>query len=188
MLARRVNYTYEEYLRALEDSEIKLEYCEGEIFAMAGGTLAHAQLSARMIFALQQALGQSCSVLTSDAKVRVEEADLSTFPDVTVVCGRIVASPRDANAVTNPTLIVEVTSPSTEAYDRGAKLSHYQRLEALQAVVFVAHDRHEIQVVRRDGSAWSTRAFTSGQEVTIEQPLVRFEVDTIYAGLELVKA
>lgn len=185
MFARRVHYTYEEYLRALEDSEIKLEYCEGEIFAMAGGTLTHAKLSARMISTLDQALGERCSVLSSDAKIRVEQTDLSTFPDVTVVCGAIVTSARDAHAVINPTLIVEVTSPSTEQYDRGAKLTHYQHLESLRAVIFVSHARKEIEVVSRDAERWSTRIFSAGEEVVVSAPAVRFSIDTVYAGLDL---
>jgi Uma2 family endonuclease len=79
--------TYEEYLRALELSGVKLEYCGGEIYAMAGGSPAHADLAAAMMRLLGNALLGRCRISSSDLKVRIEATDLSTFPDVTVVCG-----------------------------------------------------------------------------------------------------
>lgn len=139
--ARGVHHSYQAYLGALESSSIKLEYLDGEIYAMAGGTPTHADLGAATIAALVRALGPDCRVSTSDLKVRIEETDLSTFPDAVVVCGERTVSSIDPNAVTNPTLLVEVTSPSTEDYDRGEKLRHYKHLGSLKAVLFVSHRR-----------------------------------------------
>src|SRR5262249_20147686 len=133
--ARRVQHSYGEYLRILEHSPVKLEYCDGEIYAMAGGTAAHAQLGASATRLLGNALLGRCGVYSSDLRVRVEETDLTTFPDGTVVCGERQSSPIDAHAVINPTLLVEVTSNSTEAYDRGEKLSHYKQIPSLVAVL-----------------------------------------------------
>src|SRR5688572_26967545 len=133
--ARRIHHRYDEYLRALELSQVKLEYCEGEIYAMAGGTPAHADLAASAMRLLGNALSGRCRVSSSDLKVRIEATDLSTFPDATVVCGERTTSATDKNAVTNPTLLVEVTSNSTEDYDRGEKLSHYQQCPSVQAVL-----------------------------------------------------
>ena len=126
--AKRLHYDYADYLRSLEMSELKLEYCDGFIYAMAGGSPVHAQLSAATIVVLHRVLPKGCRLATSDMKVRVESTDLSTFPDVTVICGEARAAAIDENAVTNPTLIVEVTSKSTEDYDRGDKLSHYKQI------------------------------------------------------------
>ena len=85
------------------------------------------------------ALLRRCSVYSSDLKVRIEATDFSTFPDAAVVCGNRELSSLDRNAVVNPTLLVEVTSPSTEDYDRGEKLSQYKQLPSLRAVLLVAH-------------------------------------------------
>jgi len=122
--ARRLHDRYEDYLRALELSSVKLEYCDGEIYAMAGGTPAHADLAASVMRLLGTALLGRCRVSSSDLKVRIEATDLSTFSDVAVVCGPREVSAIDPNAVINPTLLFEVTSHSTEDYDRGEKLSH----------------------------------------------------------------
>ncbi len=183
--ARRLHYSYDEYLRLLERSEFKLEYCDGIIYAMAGGTPTHAALSAAVIRILGPALLGSCTVFTSDLKVRVEASDLSTFPDVSIVCGAQVVSSLDANAVTNPTLLVEVTSRSTEDYDRGDKLSHYKQIPSLRAVLFVSHRSQTITLVQRTANGWEERDFRSGERVSLSDPKVGFAVDDLYAGVTL---
>lgn len=183
--AKRLHYSYAEYLELLERSTFKLEYADGVIYAMAGGTIAHAQLAAAVIRTLGAALPGTCAVFTSDLKVRVDATDLSTFPDVSVVCGPVVASPIDAHAVTNATLLVEVTSRSTEDYDRGDKLSHYKQLPSLRAVLFVSHREARITVVSRTASGWSERDVRVGEVVELPDPRVTFPVDAIYAGVAL---
>lgn len=183
--ARRLHHSYEDYLRLLEQSATKLEYCDGEIFAMAGGTPSHGRLSARMIRILGNALSGRCEVQTSDVKIRVEATDLSTYPDVSVVCGPTMVSGLDKNAVTNPSLLVEVTSLSTEDYDRGEKLSHYKQLPSVRAVLFVSHRRPEITVVSREGKGFTERVFRLGEEVTLSEPECTFSVEEVYSGLEL---
>ena len=122
--ARRLHHSYEDYLQLLASSDAKLEYWDGEIFAMAGGTPAHAEFSVAITSLLRGALG-GCRVYSSDLKVHVEATGLSTFPDGTVVCDELRATAFDRNAITNPAIVVEVTSRSTEDYDRGEKLSHW---------------------------------------------------------------
>lgn len=183
--ARRLHYSYAAYLRALKDSAIKLEYLDGEIYAMAGGTPAHADLSAAAIATLVRVLGQGCRVPTSDLKVRIEETDLSTFPDAVVVCGPRAVSAIDENAVINPTLLVEVTSPSTEDYDRGEKLRHYKHLPSLKAVIFVSHRRAQITIVERTPAGWAEHDVNAGEEVVLNDPACRFPLDEIYRGVEL---
>jgi Uma2 family endonuclease len=183
--AKRLHYQYAEYVRSLEMSALKLEYCDGVIYAMAGGTPAHAQLSAAVIVALHRGLPKDCRLATSDMKVRVEASDLSTFPDVSVVCGEPMASSIDANAITNPTMLVEVTSSSTEDYDRGDKLSHYKQIPALRAVVFVSHRTRSITVVTRTAAGWDERELRAGEVVTLESPPLAFAVDEVYEGIAL---
>ncbi len=183
--ARRLHYSYEDYLRALELSEVKLEFCDGELYAMAGGTPAHAELAAAVVRLVGSALLGSCRVFSSDLKVRVEASDLSTFPDVSVVCGEREFSARDANALVNPTVLVEVTSRSTEDYDRGNKLGHYQQLPSLRAVLFVSHRQRLITVVQRTASGWEELEFRAGTLVELREPRLQLAVDAVYAGVEL---
>ena len=122
---------------------------------------------------------------SSDLKVRIEATDLSTFPDVTVVCGERQVAAIDPNAVTNPTLLVEVTSNSTEDYDRGEKLGHYKQLPSLAAVLLVSHRRRQVTVVERAGEGWTQREYRVGEEVVLERPEVRFAVSELYDGIEL---
>lgn len=183
--AKRLHYDYADYLRSLEMSELKLEYCEGVIYALAGGTPTHAQLSAAIIVALHRVLPKSCRLSTSDMKVRIEASDLSTFPDVSVVCGEPTVSTIDANALTNPSILVEVTSKSTEDYDRGDKLSHYKQIPALRAVLFVSHRTRTITRVERTATGWDEREFRAGEEVSLEMPKVSFAVDDVYESIKL---
>jgi len=182
--ARQLHFSYEDYLRALDSSALKLEYCSGVIYAMAGGTLAHAELSAAAIRILGTALLGRCTVLTSDAKVRVESSDFAGFPDATVVCGARQSSRIDANALINPTVIVEVTSRSTEQYDRGEKLEHYQRLPSVKAVLFVSHRERRVTVVERRAQ-WASAEVAAGERVTLAEPALSFLVDELYAGISL---
>jgi Uma2 family endonuclease len=183
--ARQLRYSYEDYLQTLARSEVKLEYCAGVIYAMAGGTLAHANLAARLIGATSRQLGSTCETFTSDAKVRVEETDFAGFPDASVVCGPVQRAPSDAHALANPSLLIEVTSKSTEAYDRGEKLEHYQRIPALRAVLFVSHRAPRVTLVERTDSGWSTRDFGPGERLALTVPALTLSVDELYAGITL---
>jgi Uma2 family endonuclease len=185
-IARQLHYDYAEYLASLEASTLKLEYCRGVIYAIAGGTRAHARLSAATIVALAGALPKSCRVATSDLKVRVEALELSTFPDASVTCGEAHSSNIDANAVVNPSLLVEATSKSTEDYDRGEKLESYKRLESLRAVLIVSHRARRVTVIERsEGSDWTERELHGGELATLSLHGVSFPVDAIYDGIEL---
>lgn len=182
---RRLHHSYEEYLRLLEMSAVKLEYCEGEIYAMAGGTPAHTDLAASMTRLLGNALLGQCRVSSSDLKVRVEATDLSTFPDVTVVYGERQLSTIDRHAAVNPTVLVEVTSNATEDYDRGEKLGHYKQLPSLKAVIFVSHRRPHVTVVEHAVKGWQQREYRAGEMVALETPGLEFAIDDLYAGIEL---
>ena len=184
--ARRLRaYSYEQYLRALSDSHIKLEFFEGEIYAVAGGTPSHAQLGAKIIALLQRALPQGCSVFTSDLKVLIETADLATFPDASMVCGSLATAPKDANALTNPILVVEVTSPSTENYDRTEKLRSYQQLPSLSAILIVSHRARRVTLIERSEEGWGEIDFRGGETLVVATPNLKFRVDELYEGVAL---
>ncbi len=134
---------------------------------------------------MRTALTGQCSVYTSDVRVRIEASDLSTCPDVPVVCGEPKTSRIDINALINPTLLVEVTSSSTEDYDRSDKLSHSKQVPSLQAVLLVSHRTPGITLVQRTGAGWDERTFRGGERVALGAPAISFAVDEIYAGIVL---
>jgi Uma2 family endonuclease len=125
--------------------------------------------------------GRRCAVFSADLRVRVEETDRSTYPDVTVVCGKQVAAVDDANAIVNPALIVEVLSDSTEASDRGEKFAHLQHLPSLKEYVLVSQREQRIEVFRRgEGATWTLLPFTNGR-VDLESVDAALEFADVYA-------
>jgi Uma2 family endonuclease len=137
-------------LRLEEFANVKHEFFEGRIFAMAGGTPEHGALAVRVATALSNRLrGKRCNVYSSDTPVRVVATGLDTYPDVSVVCSSEQRDREDRLALVNPIVLVEVLSPSTEAYDRGDKLEHYRRIPTLEEVVLVAWNQPAIDVWRR---------------------------------------
>lgn len=162
------------------------EFLAGQIFAMAGGTREHGARSAAVIAALSAELrGKPCRVYTSDVRIRVAATGLDTYPDVSVVCGHAEHDTEDKNALTNPTLLVEVLSPSTEEYDRGEKLEHYQRLDSLQEAVFISHSTEAIEVCRRTdsdsaGSGWISSSAGPGETVELRSLGSTLVVDEIF--------
>src|SRR5438067_352701 len=129
----------EEYLELEETADYKSEYFDGEVFAMAGGTPEHNLIAANLIGELRNQLEETpCRVYPSDQRVKIPDTGLYTYPDVTVVCADPQFEEPDRRAMLNPTLIVEVLSETTEAYDRGDKFAHYRRLSSLREYVMVA--------------------------------------------------
>lgn len=118
-------------------------------------------------------------------KVRIDASDLSTFPDVCVICGEPIMSSIDANALSNPTMLVEVTSKGTEDYDRGDKLSHYKQLPLLRVVLFVSHRTRSITRVQRAAGGWEEQEFRAGELVSVESPQLSFTVDEVGDGIVL---
>jgi Uma2 family endonuclease len=182
--ARRLHHSYDDYLRLLAAGDTKLEFCDGEIFAMAGGTPTHAELAVAICSLLRGAL-DGCKVYSSDLKVHVEATGLSTFPDGTVVCEALRTATFDRNAVLNPAIVVEVTSRSTEDYDRGEKASHYKQLPSLHAILIVSHRRREITALVRVGEGFEERVVRAGERLRIASPALDLAVDYVYRGVEL---
>jgi Uma2 family endonuclease len=175
-------YTYDEYRRFEDANPARHEYVDGHVLAMAGGTPAHARLQAAVLFALERQLeGAPCQPFPSDLRVRIAATGMATYPDVTVVCGAVQTDPADPHAVTNPTLIVEVLSDSTEAYDRGEKFEHYRQVPTLEAYVLVSHRVRSIETRLRgaDGS-WSERQAGRGETVRLAVVGAEMSVDEIY--------
>lgn len=177
----RRSYTFREYIQLEEFANVKHEYFNGDIYAMAGGTLEHAALSAAIISALSLKLqGGSCRVFTSDLRVRVLATGLATYPDVTVVCGEPQRDPEDRSTVINPKVVIEVLSDSTAKYDRGEKLEQYKRIESLQAVLLFSQTSRRVELHERTSDGFRT-------EIVADEPLrvaclgVELSVSDLYA-------
>jgi Uma2 family endonuclease len=182
--ATRPRYSIDEYVRLEEYANLKHEYLDGQVWAMAGGTPEHARLASAVNAALvTQLRGKHCAVYSSDARVRVGATGLDTYPDVTVVCGKEERDPADPLALANPIVLVEITSESTEAYDRGDKFEHYKQIPSLQEFVLVSHRAPKIEVYRRgEGGVWSMgQESRAGSTVRLASIGCAFEVGEIYA-------
>jgi Uma2 family endonuclease len=175
----------DEYVR-IEDMSpaVKHEYVDGEIIAMAGSTPEHAALSTAITIEIGVQLRGDCRTYSSDLRIWIAAAQLSTYPDVAVVCDPIARHPGAPTLVTNPKLVVEVLSPSSEAYDREDKRVAYQQLASLHAYVLVAQDRHHIELWQRTNGDWSYSSHETGT-VRVQALELALDVDAIYrrAGL-----
>jgi Uma2 family endonuclease len=180
-LLHKLNYTYAEYLGFEASSNVKHEFLDGQIYAMAGGTPEHAALAAAVITLLgPQLRGGQCRPFNSDLRVRTPTG-LTTYPDVTVVCGPRELDAADPLAVTNPALIVEVLSRSTEEYDSGDKFEHYKSFASLREYVLVSHRDRSVEIRSRGEDGWSTNLVREG-EVAALSIGARLEVRELYAA------
>ena len=150
-------YTLEEYLTLDKNSEQRYEYFAGEVVVMGGASLNHHRITRNIIRSLENALAeQGCEVLPADMRVKVPKAFPYRYPDAVVVCGEpIIEDMHGQEMLVNPILIIEVLSPTTEAYDRGAKFSAYQSIASFQEYLLIAQDRpHITQYVRQPHGKW----------------------------------
>jgi Uma2 family endonuclease len=179
---RHVHYSYAEYVSLEEESSIRHEYLDGEIYAMAGGTPDHAALAAAVIGLLRAGIPPSCRAFTSDLRIRTSTG-LSTYPDAAVVCGKTLRAVDDPIAVTNPCLLVEVTSPSTEDYDRGEKLRHYRSIASVVEVLIVSHREARMTIHRRgNDGVWSVSEAGPGESLQLVSVAAALAVDDVYRG------
>lgn len=178
-------YTYQDYLALEEASNVKHEFLKEEIYGMAGGTPEHAALAVAVSSVLHTQLrGGPCRVYSSDLRVRVLATGLATYPDVTVVCGVAERDPESPSTITNPRLLVEVLSDSTEEYDRGEKLEHYQKIPSLGTVILVSHRERQLEVWQRiDGGPWRRDVLGSGSGATLSAVGCMLRVDEVYDGV-----
>ena len=176
-------YTYADYVALERESPTKHEFLDGEIYAMAGGSEEHSALAAEVLRVLGNAVGERpCRVHTSDLRIYVEAAGLATFPDGSVICGALeqhAASP--AATALNPSVLLEVTSDSSEEYDTGLKLEHYQTIPSLRDIVLVSHRERRITVYQRaDTGPWTARVAIDGGRVIVASLGCELVVDAIY--------
>lgn len=149
--------TPEEYLAIERAAETKSEYLDGQMFAMAGASRDHVLITGNLGSLLRDQLRpRGCRTYTSDLRVAVGATGLYTYPDVVVVCGEERFEDAEVDTLLNPTLLVEVLSPSTESYDRGRKFDHYRALESLREYVLVSQSEAKVErYTRQEDGTWN---------------------------------
>lgn len=162
-------FTLQEYAAREEIAEYKSEYYRGQIYAISGGTVRHNTISGNIFAALKKRLrDRGCRAFISDQRIRVPNDDFGTYPDVSVVCGHIETDEIDRNAITNPRLLVEVLSPSTESYNRGKKFDLYRDAESLREYILVSQDEpHVERFIKQGDGSWNLVVF-KGLDATLE--------------------
>ncbi len=186
-VAARPWLDYAAYLALERESDQKHEWYDGQAYAMAGGSLAHSQLSTRMTTELSRlADACGCAVFNSDARLRVPATGRATYPDASVVCGPLARDPEDPNAMNNPTVLVEVLSDATERDDRGEKFHHYRRIPTLRHYVLVSQHEPRVEVLTRgEGGRWELAVAEQGERITLTALGGDIAVDHLYRGVEL---
>ena len=186
-LTKKKKYTPEEYLALEEKAEFRSEFENGEIVAMAGGSLDHAQITFNIAKNLDRKLNEKCRSLTSEVKVKVENYRKFYYPDVLVICGEPVFFEKRNDTITNPILIVEVLSDSTEAKDRGEKMLAYRTLESLQEYVLVSQDKAIVeQYIKSSDENWIHKATIGlNSSVKFESIEVELTLEEIYQRVKL---
>lgn len=180
--AVRTGLSPQEYLELERSSPLRHEYADGEIFAMAGGTLEHSAVAANVLGELRSALrGRGCRVLTSDMRIKIAAARRYVYPDGAVVRSRPEFEDDQRDTLLNPRVVVEVLSDSSEAYDRGDKFAQYRTLPSLEEYVLASQKAPRIEVFTRqaDGS-WLLRFHGPGERAELSSLGCTLDVDRVY--------
>jgi Uma2 family endonuclease len=181
--------TEAEYLETERAAEFKSEFFDGEMFAMAGGTAQHSLIATNLAAAFQNHLrNHSCTAYNADLRIKIEATGLYTYPDLSVICGPLRFAAGTNDTVLNPTVLVEVLSNSTEAYDRGRKFEHYRRLPALQEYLLVSQAEPRIeQFIRQPDGHWLLNEAV-GLEKKLELPSLKIMISLseVFAKVEFV--
>ncbi|MEB3233025.1 MAG: Uma2 family endonuclease [Leptolyngbyaceae bacterium] len=176
--------TPQEYFEWEDQQELRYEYFDGDVFAMTGGSLPHADIALNIASILRAHLRGRCKVRNSDAKVGITDDGPFVYPDVSVTCDK-----RDRTAQQfsrYPCLIVEVVSPGTEAYDRGGKFGLYRRLETLKEYVLVGSLAKTVEVFRRnDEGGWIFIPYGEGADIELTSVGVTVSMDEVYEDVVL---
>lgn len=177
-------FATEEYLALERSSEIRHEYLDGFVYAMAGGSPAHSTLCFNLAGILHAQLrGTPCRGFSPDMKVRAGEGGLYAYPDLVVVCGEPVFQDDRGDVLLNPTIIFEVLSPSTEAYDRGEKFSRYAAIETLSDYVLISQDQARVEHLSRQPDGTWPRSEVSGRSAVLILSSINRPI--LVAGLSL---
>ncbi len=183
-----VKYTPEEYLKMEREAVYKSEYFKGEIFAISGASRKHNLITLNVSSGLHQQLRKKkCEAYANDMRVKVSSTGLYTYPDIAVVCSPPQFDDAFSDTLLNPDVIIEVLSPSTEAYDRGAKFRNYRSVSSLSEYLLIHQDTcHVEHFVRRPDGTWLFQEYLKSDDVlAIEAIGCELKLDDIYEKVDL---
>ncbi len=185
-------YSLETYIEMDKDPNVKYEFYDGFILAMAGGSPTHSKLAGNWITALNNAFrtgGKNCDSFGSDLKIAINKINRRLYPDVSVVCGPFVFDAKEPNAITNPVLVVEVLSESTESLDRGDKFIAYRQLPSLREYILVSQTEALVEVFSRvEDNTWKIQTLTNlEEEFDVPALGIRLKMADIYYRVEGLK-
>ncbi len=178
--------TPQEYLDWEPLQGIRYEYVDGEVYAMTGGTLPHSEIAVNLATLLKNHLrGKGCRILGSDAKAGITENGPFLYADISVTCDS-----RDRTAlkfIRFPSIIAEVLSPSTEAYDRGGKFAQYRRIESLKEYVLISSEDINVEIFRlNEKGKWELTPYTQGDEIYLTSIDLQFQIEQLYEDINLI--
>ena len=181
-------WTAEEFLAFEANNEFKHELVDGEIYDMTGGTGEHSQIAANVIISLGgQIHRSSCITHTSDMMLKATEG-YYVYPDMSVVCGQPLYEDRSRLALLNPILVVEVSSPTSSAYDRGWKRELYQQMSSTQVYLIIDQHRIFVELYTRNDGGWVMTTYCSLDDV-IPLPVLgcKLPLEQVYRGITFTK-
>jgi Uma2 family endonuclease len=176
-------FTPEEYLAWEKTQDLRHEYLDGEVYAMTGGTVNHGSITVNVSTILRNHLEDGgCRVLSSDVKVAIQASNDYVYPDVSVTCDE--EDRRATKFISRPCIIVEVLSPSTEAYDRGSKFNLYRRSTSLQEYILVSTQEIAIDMYRKnDRGRWEILSYRSNDTIELDSIDLKFPIDRVFKGI-----
>lgn len=189
-VARHEIFSPEEYLALDEKSSQRHEYWNGEIYMMSGSTPKHNRITLNVVGALDRALGKQkkpCTVYATDLRLRIKKANVYTYPDVMVICGKLEYDGTRQDVVLNPIVIVEVSSDSTKHFDHTNKFAAYRQVPSLQAYVMVDQHNHFVECFQRGANGqWVVQVYDNLKEsLKLDDLDIEIPVRTIYAQIEM---
>ena len=183
-------FTPEEYLARERKALDKSEYRDGQIYTMPGASRKHNLITGNTLAELHvQLRNRVCEVYPSDMRVKVSSTGTYTYPDVVVVCEEPQFEDSYFDTLLNPTVLIEVLSPSTAAYDRGEKFASYQKLDSLCEYVLISQDRVRVEYYLRQQQTWDLTEFHSLSDVfQLVSIACELSLQAIYAKVQFPEA
>lgn len=181
-VAKQTHYTAEEYLSLERSASIKSEFHDGQIRAMTGASRAHNLITINIARELSQQLkSRPCEAYVNDMRVKAAKARSYHYPEIAVVCGTPEFEDAQLDILLNPTLLIEVLSPSTEAYDRGGKFANYRKIASLREYLLVTQDQPGIERYLRQDEVWLlSEAEGLDASVSLESIACRLSLREVY--------
>ncbi|GGA49740.1 Uma2 family endonuclease [Okeania sp. KiyG1] len=187
MQATQTRYSSEEYLEREKTAEFRSEYRDGEIIPMTGGTLNHNRIGLNVVSALKYGTkGQSYETFMSDLRLSIPTKNIYTYPDVMVISTPVIYAEGRRDTITNPQIIVEVLSRSTESYDRGQKFEYYRRVNSFREYILIDQYRYYVEQFSKteDGKWWLSEYEGDGAILSFSSVEFQISLSDIYENVE----